>query len=168
MDSSRNWLAGYWLTPIGLKSWKIDAILNLHCSRTPKALCSFLWAVNLYRDVWPSRAHILNPLTDKAGIKRRDKLNWADKMQTAFVKMKKLMAADTLYIYPNQNLRLDIYNDLSDYHLGAWRPVGYFIKKLSDSQKNCTTMEKELISIVATLQDFCSMLLGAKYIKHKS
>ena len=54
--------------------------------------CSFVGAVNFYRDMSPSQVHILKPLIDKAGLKR-DKLDWSDKMQIAFVKMKKLMTA---------------------------------------------------------------------------
>ena len=86
-----DWL-GYWLTPRGLKPWrkKIEAILYLDYHRTPKALCIFIGAVNFYRDMWPSRAHVLKSLTDKAVLKKRDKLNWTDEMQTAFVKMKKV------------------------------------------------------------------------------
>ena len=62
----------------------------------PTALRSFVGAVNFYRDMWPSRVHILKPLTDKAGLKKRDKLVWTDKIQIAFVKMKKLMVVGTL------------------------------------------------------------------------
>jgi hypothetical protein len=71
-----DWL-GYWLTPRGLKPWhkKIDAILHMDRPRTPKDLRRFIGCVNYYRNMWPSRAHVLKPLTDKAGIKKGEKLD---------------------------------------------------------------------------------------------
>eukprot|EP00956_Cyclotella_meneghiniana_P021042 scaffold37820_cov36-Cyclotella_meneghiniana.AAC.2 len=77
-----DWL-GYWLTPRGLKPWrkKIDAILHMDRPRTPKELRRFIGCVNYYRDMWPSRAHILKPLNDQAGLKKGEKLNWTDDMQ---------------------------------------------------------------------------------------
>ena len=73
---------GYRLSSRGLKPWmkKIEAILHLYHPRTPKALLSFIGAVNFYRDMWPIRAHVLKPLTDESCLKKRDKLNWTDEM----------------------------------------------------------------------------------------
>ncbi len=125
--------------------------------RAATDLRRFIGCINFYRDMWPSHSHVLVPLSVCSGLKKNTVLNWTPKMQEAFNKMPLLMAADALSAYPDHNKRFDIYTDLSDYQMGACimqegRPIAYYSKKLNSAQKNYTTTEKEMLSIVATLE----------------
>jgi hypothetical protein len=138
--------------------------MNCPCNATE--LRMFIGCVNYYCDVWPSCAHILKPLTDQYGLKKKAPLQWTDEMKKAFDKMCFLIAANALATYPDYNKQFDVYTDASDFQLGACiiqdrRPVAYFSCKLTKSQQNYTTMEKERLSIVPTLEEFQGMILGA-------
>ncbi|KAL7485637.1 LOW QUALITY PROTEIN: hypothetical protein ACHAW6_011228 [Cyclotella cf. meneghiniana] len=158
-----NWLC-YWLTPHGLKPWKkkTDAVLRMDRPRTSTELRQFIGCLNYFHDTWPSHAHVLEPLTDQTGLKKAHPYN--DAHQHAFDKMHHHMVADALAAYPDHNKWFDVYTDASDFQLGAFimqddQPVVYFSRKLNKAQKKYTAMEKELLSIVATLEEFCSILL---------
>ena len=73
------WL-GYWLTPTGMKPQRnhIDAILQMDRPRTPTELRMFMGCVKYYRDMWPSRTHILKTFTNKSSLKKKDRLEWTE------------------------------------------------------------------------------------------
>jgi hypothetical protein len=86
------------------------------------------------------------------------------------------MAADALAAYHDHNKWFDVYTATSNFQLGACiiqegRPVACYLCKLTKSQQNHTTMEKEMLSLVATLKEFRGMFLSANihvFTDHKN
>ena len=166
---------GHWLTPKGIKPWykKVKAIVNMSEPTNLREVRAFLGLVTYYRDMWPHRSHILTPLTDLIGKKS---FQWGEEQRKAFQQMKALVAGETLLAYPDHNKPFVVETDASDYQLGAvikqeGQPVAFYSRKLNSAQKNYTTIEKELLSIVETLKAYRTMLLGARievYTDHKN
>jgi hypothetical protein len=106
----------------------------MDCPCNATELRMFIGCVNDYRDMWPSCAHILKPLTDQSGLKKKAPNKWTAEMQKAFDKMHLLMAANALAAYLDHNKWKNIHTDASDFQLGACiiqegRPVAYFLQK---------------------------------------
>ena len=118
--------------------------------------------------MWPHWAHFLAPLTSLTG---KSILEWTPTHQCAFECMKALIITDTCLTFPDHNLPFHIYTDALDYQLGAIimqqnHPVTYYSCKLTGPQHNYTTIEKELLSIHATLEEFCTLLFGTEIHVH--
>ena len=118
--------------------------------------------MNYYWDMYPKRAEILAPLTNLVGKKT---LQWDNECQIAFDRVKALLARDAFLKYPDHNKPFHIYADASDKQLGAAIvqdniPVAFYSRKLNSAQRNYTTGEKELLSVVETLKAFRTMLYG--------
>ena len=167
---------GYWITQTGIRplTKKVEAIHRIKAPTTRKALRSFIGIVNYYRNMWKGRASLLAPLTALTSVK--SKWKWTEVEQKAFEEIKKVIAKETLLIYPNFNKRFDVHTDASDKQLGAvisqkGLPIAFYSRKLNPAQKNYTTTERELLAIVETLKEFKNILLGQRirvYTDHKN
>jgi len=160
---------GFWLTPTGLKPWKkkVQAILDLKSPTTVKQVRSFIGAVTFYREMFPKRSHVLAPLYQLTETKGKRRFLWTDECESAFKHVKAMLAKDVFIRYPDPNKPFHVYTDASDIQLGAVivqdnKPVAYFSRKLNSAQRNYTTMEKELLSIVTTFQEYRTMLYGVR------
>jgi hypothetical protein len=138
---------------------------TLDCPHNATELCMFIGCINYYRDMWPSHAHILKPLTDQSGLKKRAPIKWTDEMQKALDKTRLLMAADALAACTDHNKRFDLYTDASDLQLGACiiqkgKLVAYFLLKLTKSQQSYTTKKEKMLSLLQLLKNFevCSLV----------
>ena len=162
---------GYWITQNGVKplSKKVEAIVNLAPPTTRKQVRRFIGLVNYYRDMWVKRSDILAPLTALTSIKAPWK--WGEAEQKAFDTMKRSMARETILAYPNFTKPFEIHTDASAFQLGSCisqdkRPIAFYSRKLAPAQTRYTTTERELLSIVETLKEFRTILMGQQLIIH--
>ncbi len=73
--------------------------------------------------------------------------------------IKKVISKEVQFTYPHFDKELHIYDDASKTQLGAvisqeGRPIVFYSRKLSPTQTQYTTTERELLAIVETLKEF--------------
>ena len=88
------------------------------------------------------------------------------------------MAKETILNYPDLEKVFEIHTDAAKWQTttGAviaqeGKPLAFYSRKLNGAQRNYTTTEKELLSIVETLKVFRNILLGQKnkvFTDHKN
>ena len=87
--------------------------------------------------------------------------------QKAFDDIKKVMARETLLVYPDFNKTFEIHTDASRRQIGSVitqdnKPIAFYSRKLRGGQHNYTVTELELLAMVETLKEFRTILFGQK------
>jgi hypothetical protein len=166
------------LTRDGIKpqSNKMQAILAIQLPTNVKQLRYFLGMVQYYRDLWARRRIMLTPPTSLVGECGQTKVkrtkgtkkvpwHWDEVHQRAFNHVKATIAREIVLAYPDYSKVFEIYTDASSKQLGAVitqknRPIGFFSRKLSTTQRKYSVTKIELLDIVETLKEFKGMLWG--------
>ena len=154
----------------------MQAILTIKLPTGVRLLRHFLGMVQYYRDLWARRSEMLTPLTSLVGECGQTKItkakgtkkvpwHWDEVHQRAFDHVKATIAKDVVLAYPDFNKVFEIYTDASSKQLGTVitqdnRPIAFFSRKLSDTQRKYSFTKIELLAIVETLKEFKGIDLG--------
>jgi hypothetical protein len=93
-------------------------------------------------------------------------------METAFTAAKAALVTTVPLAHPLPGAVLVLAMDASDTHVGAvlqqhlgqhWQPLGFFSKKLSKTEVNYSTCDRELLAAVSGIKLFRSRLKGRPF-----
>jgi RNase H-like domain found in reverse transcriptase len=90
---------------------------------------------------------------------------WIEAQDKAFHKVKEVITQNALLKFPDFNKIFDVHTDASQYQLGSvisqeGHPIAFYSRKRTETQCNYTVGEQEMQTIVETLNEFRTMLLG--------
>ena len=162
---------GYVVTKDGIAPLpeKVRAIREFSRPTTAKGLRQFIGMINFYRICLKQTAETQAPLNEllRGNIKGRAPITWTQEAIRAFEKAKDDLANATLIAHPRLEAHLALFCDASDFSMGAslqqkikgtWEPLGFFSKKLSDTQRKYSTYDRELLAIYSAIKYFKHML----------
>jgi hypothetical protein len=121
--------------------------------------------VGFYRKFIHHFADIAVPLTDllRGGGKGAMAIGWSEACQQAYDNLKNCLADKPLLKAPNWELPFEMFTDASDLGIsailtqredGAAKPVCYYSRKLLAREKNYSTIERELLAVLAGLDTY--------------
>ena len=110
------------------------------------------------------------PLTD---LTRKDKaFTWGSTEANAFASLKTCFTIAPILAYPDNDCQFRLETDASDFATGAvlsilkdekWYPVAFSSHAMSPEERNYPVVDKEMLSVIHTLEQWRHYLEGAKY-----
>ena len=154
---------------------KLDAINNFVLPKTKKQLQSFLGLANYYRNYVRNYAEIACKLYDLVKKSSPKNINWTDEYLSCFENLKSSLSQDIKLYHLDPNKPFILQTDASSYAVGAVLgqrldsdgpvlPIQCISKKLNESQRRYSTIEREAYAVVWAVQKLSFYLLGNHFI----
>ncbi|GFT73857.1 retrovirus-related Pol polyprotein from transposon 17.6 [Nephila pilipes] len=163
---------GHLVTQQGTKPLpnKVEPILNYPKPKTIKELQRFLGILNFFRRFLPNVAQHQIALSEfLKGTRKNDNrvIEWTTQAEQGFCTCKKLIADATLLAHPKPDAELILHVEASDLAIGGAlfqiidnepQPLTFFSRKFSQTEKNYSAYDRELLASYASIKHFIHML----------
>lgn len=156
---------------------KVDCISQYPLPKTIKDLRRFLAMLNFYRKFLPRGAISQAALNDflKGTTKKNDnrEILWTENAISAFKNCKQELADTACLSHPAPSAKLALKVDASNFAIGAvleqlvdgsWQPLGFFTKRLNETQGKYSTYDRELLAIYKAIGHFRHLLEARQFI----
>lgn len=165
---------GYVLTKEGLSMdvSKIQPVLDYPIPKTVKDVRRLLGLAGFYQKFLPNYAEITTPITNllKKGVK---KFAWTEDADIALEKLKAALISAPILTNADFTLPFIIETDSSDLAVGAVlvqvqngerKPIAYYSKKLSSTQRRYSATERECLAVLLSIENFKHFIEGSQFI----
>ena len=150
---------------------KIDEISTWLTPMNLKEVQSFLGFGNFYRRFIQDFITLARPLNDLT--KKNTLFEWIDACHNAFILLKHFFISLPVLIYPNHKYPFRLETDASNFTSGAilsqevlgdgWHPIAYLSKPFNAAERNYDIFNKELLTVIHTLDHWQVYLEGAHW-----
>ena len=113
---------------------------------------------------------LAKPLMD---LTQKDKaFTWGSAEANAFASLKSHFTTAPILAYPNNDCKFRLETDASDFATGVilsilkddkWHPVAFSSHAMSPEERNYPVVDKEMLSVIRALEQWCHYLEGAKH-----
>ena len=156
----------------------VEKIRDFPRPETVRQLREFLGLANFQRKFVPDFSTVQKPLSVETCGKGKRRVKWSEDMEEAFVKLKKLIAADVMLAFPDyhEDARpLELYVDASAVGAGAClaqsqeeetRIIAYASTTFSHAEYHYSTIERELAALRWGVKALRPFIIGSEFILH--
>ena len=166
---------GHMISAAGLEvdQAKVSIIKNLMPQKKVKGIRSFLGHAGFYRRFIRDFSKIARPLCRL--LEKDVKFKFDESCQRSFEEIRSRLVEAPIMAKPDWNKEFEIMCDASDYAMGAvlgqrtdkmFKAIYYASKTFNEAQENCSTIEKEMLTIVFACEKFRPYILGSYVIIH--